>query len=75
MVDVRPKLVLVADASGLPTPASPHITSTPLRNTWFLAGDNRGESDDSRFWGPVPTDAIVGIVRFRHWPLGKAGTL
>jgi signal peptidase I len=25
--------------------------------TWFLAGDDRGASDDSRFWGPVPTDA------------------
>jgi signal peptidase I len=43
--------------------------------TWFLAGDNRGESDDSRFWGPVPTSAIVGIVRLRYWPLGKLGTL
>lgn len=29
---------------------------------WFLMGDNRGESDDSRFWGPVPTAWIVGIV-------------
>ena len=27
---------------------------------WFLAGDFRGESDDSRFWGPVPTKAITG---------------
>jgi signal peptidase I len=27
---------------------------------WFLMGDNRGESDDSRFWGPVPTAWIVG---------------
>ena len=43
--------------------------------TWFLAGDNRGESDDSRFWGPVPTSAIVGTVRLRYWPLGKLGTL
>jgi len=42
---------------------------------WFLAGDNRGESDDSRFWGPVPTSAIVGIVRLRYWPLGKLGAL
>ena len=29
----------------------------------------------SRFWGPVPTSAIVGIVRLRYWPLGKLGTL
>jgi signal peptidase I len=43
--------------------------------TWFLAGDNRGASDDSRFWGPVPTAAIVGVVTFRSWPPGKAGTL
>jgi signal peptidase I len=29
---------------------------------WYLLGDNRGESDDSRFWGPVPTAWIVGVV-------------
>ena len=43
--------------------------------TWFLAGDFRGESDDSRFWGPVPTAAITGIVRYRYWPPGRAGRL
>jgi signal peptidase I len=31
---------------------------------WFMMGDNRGESDDSRFWGPVPTSWIVGEVRW-----------
>jgi len=29
---------------------------------WFLMGDNRGESDDSRYWGPISTTWIVGIA-------------
>ena len=29
---------------------------------WYLLGDNRGESDDSRFWGAIPTSWIVGVV-------------
>ena len=32
---------------------------------WFMMGDNRGESDDSRFWGPVPTGWIIGEAH-RH---------
>lgn len=29
---------------------------------WYLMGDNRGFSIDSRFWGPVPTRSILGVV-------------
>ena len=29
---------------------------------WFLLGDDRGASDDSRNWGPVPTAWIIGRV-------------
>ena len=29
----------------------------------FMLGDNRGSSDDSRFWGPVPEDWVIG----RYW--------
>jgi signal peptidase I len=29
---------------------------------WYLLGDNRGESNDSRFWGPLAASWIVGVV-------------
>jgi signal peptidase I len=38
---------------------------TPVRvppGQYFLLGDNRGGSDDSRFWGPVPASWILGVI-------------
>lgn len=40
----------------------------------YLMGDNRGNSDDSRFWGPIPTTWVIGQVRARYWPLRRIGT-
>jgi signal peptidase I len=40
-----------------------------------MMGDNRGASDDSRFWGPVPADTIVGQAFFRYWSGGRVGGL
>jgi signal peptidase I len=40
----------------------PHPIKIPPGH-WFMMGDNRGESDDSRFWGSVPTNWILGTVR------------
>jgi len=49
-----------------PSPSQPEcnfpIPITIPAGEWFLMGDNRGESDDSRFWGPVPTSWIVGVL-------------
>jgi signal peptidase I len=42
---------------------------------YFMMGDNRGESDDSRFWGPVPKQWIIGVAFFTYWPPGRIGTL
>jgi signal peptidase I len=42
---------------------------------WFMMGDNRGESDDSRFWGPVPEGWIIGGAFFTYWPPKKIGFL
>lgn len=42
---------------------------------YFMMGDNRGESDDSRFWGPVPKEWIIGEAFATYWPPDRIGTL
>jgi signal peptidase I len=40
---------------------------------YFMMGDNRGESDDSRYWGPVPRDWIIGKAFATYWPPDRIG--
>lgn len=40
---------------------------------YFMLGDNRGGSCDSRSWGAVPRTNLIGPVVFRYWPLNRIG--
>jgi signal peptidase I len=48
--------------AGIPECSFPTPIKIPADH-WFMMGDNRSESDDSRFWGPVPTSWILGRAR------------
>ena len=42
-------------------------------NEYFVMGDNRGHSFDSRKWGALPRENIIGRVVFRAWPVPDLG--
>jgi signal peptidase I len=51
---------------------------TPIKippGDYFMMGDNRGDSLDSRFWGPVPDKWVIGVAFFTYWPPDRIGTL
>ncbi|GBF23428.1 signal peptidase I [Candidatus Gastranaerophilus sp. (ex Termes propinquus)] len=43
-------------------------------DTYFMMGDNRGNSQDSRFWGFLPKERVIGRSVFIFWPLDRIRT-
>jgi signal peptidase I len=71
---VREKDPYIAPCPGQSSCNFPVPITVP-RGDYYMMGDNRGESDDSRFWGPVPRSWIIGDAFFTYWPPDRIGTL
>jgi signal peptidase I len=78
-IELRDGAVLV---NGVPL-AEPYVNGAPTLcgsycepftlapNEYFLLGDNRANSLDSRSFGPIPADQLVGRVVLRYWPIDQ----
>jgi signal peptidase I len=68
------------DSYILPCPPGGEVCNFPKTivvppGDYYMMGDNRGYSDDSRFWGPVPQKWVIGEAFFTYWPPDRIGTL
>lgn len=59
---------------GIDLPGSGHMDALVLgKDQYFVAGDSRSSSSDSRHWGAVRGDRFLGKVLLRYWPPSRFG--
>ena len=66
------------DEPYLKDPSAPIAPFGPIKvpsHALFVMGDNRSESQDSRFFGPIPTEDVVGNAFVIIWPPSRWGGL
>lgn len=82
-IEIKNGSVLINDGA-LPEPYLPlgarkeTLPNLKIRldeNEYFVLGDNRPRSSDSRFWGALPEEKIMGRALVRLWPVAHAGVV
>lgn len=58
---------------GVQTPGN--VDTTLSSGEYFVLGDNRTASSDSRVWGKLGADEIIGRAWVRGWPVNSVGTV
>ncbi len=74
-VDIREGQILINGvvldepyARGPTVPGALPLPYTVPAGSYFMLGDNRNQSNDSRMFGAVAHERLVGLVLFRFWP-------
>jgi signal peptidase I len=71
--DQQPGRIVETKPEAGPCEPQYHFVVPP--DSLFVLGDNRNNSNDSRFWGVVPVGHVKGRVVGRWWPLGRIGAV